>query len=88
MKEGKPSNTASIEAVSQTKAAEKVNVSRSAVQRARKVIDSGDDDLMQAVDSGKIAVSVAAKIAELPKEECSIHTHQWPIDRPFDPPER
>jgi hypothetical protein len=52
---------ASNEATTQTKAAELLHVSRSNVQRARKVIESGDSDLIDAVDQGTVAVSNAAK---------------------------
>jgi N6-adenosine-specific RNA methylase IME4 len=38
------------------------------IKRARKVIDKGAPELADAVDAGKIAVSVAAKIAELDHE--------------------
>jgi N6-adenosine-specific RNA methylase IME4 len=39
------------------------------VQRARTVLDKGTAELQQAVEEGKVAVSVAAKIAELPTEQ-------------------
>jgi hypothetical protein len=52
---------ASNEATTQTKAAEMLNVSRSNVQRARQVIESVDQEIISAVDAGKIAVSKAAK---------------------------
>jgi hypothetical protein len=41
--EGGPKETASIEAVSQARAASLLNVSRSAVQRARKVVGEGGE---------------------------------------------
>jgi hypothetical protein len=43
---------ASIEALTQSEAAASLNVSRSNVQRARQVIDSGTPELIQAVDEG------------------------------------
>lgn len=67
--EGRPAETASIEAVSQPRAAELLNVSRAAVQRAVKVKNEGAPELVQAVESGKVSVSAAADVAELPKEE-------------------
>lgn len=54
---------ASIEAPSQAEAAELLNVSRASVQRAREVLDSGDAELVAAVDQGELAVSAAVNIA-------------------------
>jgi ParB-like chromosome segregation protein Spo0J len=51
---------ASIEAPSQEIAAELLNVSRSAVQRAAKVRDHGTPELVAAVERGEVAVSRAA----------------------------
>ena len=50
--EGRPKETASIEAVSQDLAAEMLNVSRSAVQRAAKVRSDGTPELVHAVEQG------------------------------------
>jgi phage N-6-adenine-methyltransferase len=61
-------NTA-IAAIAQPEAAKLLNVSEDSIQRARKVLDQGTHDLIQKVDSGELAVSTAAKIAELPEEE-------------------
>jgi len=69
MRQGQRNDLASIEATSQTQAAEMLNVSRSTVQRAKKVLDSGDQDLIAAVDSGRMPVSVAAKIAGIEDPE-------------------
>lgn len=55
--------------VSQSEAANLLNVSRESVVSAKKVIDKGTEELIQKVDAGEIAVSTAATIAELPKEE-------------------
>ncbi len=60
---------AQIQAPSQSNAATMLNVGRSSVQAARKVIDRGTDELKHAVESGKIAVSAAAKQIE-PKPKC------------------
>ena len=54
--------------ITQAAAASKMSVGERSVQRARKVIDKGTQELAEAVDAGKIAVSVAAKIAELDHE--------------------
>ena len=66
MKEGRP-KTASGEAVSQPDAAERLNVSRSGVQRAKLVLEKGTDELKALCDAGKIQASAAAKIAKEPK---------------------
>jgi hypothetical protein len=55
--------------VSQPEAAKLLNVSTDSVQFARKVLDQGSEALIQKVDAGELAVSAAAKIAELPEEE-------------------
>ena len=47
--------------VSQTEAANLLNVSRESVISARKVLDQGSEELIQKVDTGEIAVSTAAK---------------------------
>jgi N6-adenosine-specific RNA methylase IME4 len=66
---------ASIEAASQPKAAKLLNVSRSAVQRATIVRTKAVPELVRRVELGEVAVSVAAKVAELPKEEqCKLAT--------------
>ncbi|MBM3578989.1 MAG: hypothetical protein FJX40_15405 [Alphaproteobacteria bacterium] len=55
--------------VSQARAAQLTNVSERSVRSARKVVESGDENLADAVDQGRVAVSVAAKIADLPAEQ-------------------
>lgn len=55
--------------VSSNDAAKKMNVGTRSVERAKKVLDKGSAELVQAVEDGKVAVSVAAKIAELPAEQ-------------------
>lgn len=56
--------------VSQSEAADMLNVGRRSVQRATVVQEKGATELQQAVEQGKIAVSTAAEIADaLPKEE-------------------
>lgn len=50
-------------------AARAVNVSPRSVENASRVIKSGAPELVAAVDSGKVAVSTAAAIAEAPREE-------------------
>ena len=64
--EGRPSKTASIEAVSQPEAAEIMRVSRPSVQRATRVLADGAEELVAAVDQGRIKVSDAASVAQEP----------------------
>lgn len=68
MKEG-GQTAAQICAVSQTEAADQLNVSRRSVQSAKKVLNEGVEELVEAVEAGEIPVSSAEKIAQLPKEE-------------------
>lgn len=59
--------------VSLGSASEKLNVGKRSVNSARKVLAEGTQELADAVDSGKIAVSVAAKIAEMePAQQAQI----------------
>lgn len=55
--------------ISQSDAAQLLNVSRRSVQTAAKVQERGAPELQDAVVQGKVAVSVAAEIAERPREE-------------------
>ncbi len=68
LSEGRPSQTASIEAVSQGEAAQLLNVSRSGIQRAAKVREHGAPELVAAVQEGRVPVSVAAEFVSLPEE--------------------
>lgn len=69
MRQGERTDIASGDAKSQTAAAEELDVSRSSVQRARKVIDSGSKALQRAVDSGEVPLKKAAAVVDLPKPE-------------------
>jgi ParB-like chromosome segregation protein Spo0J len=53
---------------SNQKAADRMNISHGSVAAAKKVIKKGTEELKEAVKSGKVAVSTAAMVAELPKE--------------------
>lgn len=55
--------------VSQGDAAQALKVSRGAVQAAAKVHAKGAKKLIEAVETGKVSVSAAAKIAEQPKPQ-------------------
>lgn len=62
MRQGERTDLAPIGAKSQSDAADEVGASRRAVQRARKVMDSGRDDLVEAVDKGEMSVHAATEI--------------------------
>ena len=53
--------------ISQPAAAKLLNVGVASVKRARQVQSTGAPELIKAVESGSVAVSVAAKVASLPK---------------------
>lgn len=55
--------------VTRKEAAERVNVSERSVNSAKKVLKKGSQSLVDAVENGQIAVSVAAKIAEMEPEK-------------------
>jgi N6-adenosine-specific RNA methylase IME4 len=59
---------AQICAPSQGEVAARLLVSRRLVQRAREVLDSGEPELVRAVDQGAIAVSLAADLVKLSRE--------------------
>ncbi|MDE2104941.1 MAG: hypothetical protein KGL39_47325, partial [Patescibacteria group bacterium] len=60
---------ASQEASTQQAAAEQFGVSRSSVQRARKVVESGSRELQKAVESGQVGLTKAASVVDKPKAE-------------------
>jgi len=68
LKVGSSSN-APIGAITQKEAAEKLNVSRRAVQRARQVEQKGTAELVQAVKQGSASLGAAVEVARLPKEQ-------------------
>lgn len=55
--------------VSQAQAADMLNVSERSLRSAKTVIEQGGPELNAAVESGAVAVSAAATISELPKDE-------------------
>lgn len=69
LSKGRPVINGSIAPISQTDAAELMNVSRESVKRAKKVLDGGSKELKQAVKKGEVAVSKAASVVDLPKSE-------------------
>lgn len=62
----------------QEEAAELLNVSRRAVQQARKVQSDGTPELIKAVETGEVSVSAAATVADLPKREQAKAVKQGP----------
>lgn len=52
-----------------SQAADMLNVSERSVKTARKVVEKGAPELVAAVDEGRVSVSAAAEIADVPKEE-------------------
>jgi len=60
--------SANLPEVSQQLAAQTLNVSERMVRHAKSVLSEGVPELMQAVDQGKLAVSVAAELTQLPSE--------------------
>ena len=76
---GRPSLIAQICAINQSDAADLLNVSRRAVQQAKKVRDSGDKKLIAAVQSGEVTVSAAAQHVAAVQHDASIDaSERWP----------
>lgn len=76
---GKAANSANLQSstqISQAEAASMLNVSTRSVASAAKVLHSGDDELVHAIERGDVAVSAAAKVADLPKAEQRAVIHE------------
>jgi len=56
-------------ALTQSEAAEQLQVGRRSVQRVRQIIDKGSKALQQAAESGEIPLKKAASVIDLPKSE-------------------
>jgi len=69
LSEGRPELTAQNCAVNQSEAAKQFNVSRRSVQEARKIRTKAVPEVAEAVEAGKLPVSVAAKLADVPPEQ-------------------
>jgi len=78
----KPREDAQIcaSSVSQPDAAQMLNVSRRAVQHARKVLDAGSDALTDAVQRGALSVSLASQVTQLPEDAFDAVTNAAPQD--------
>jgi hypothetical protein len=68
MGRGRPEVNAGIPAISQSDAAEMLNVGRESVQSGRKVINSAIPELITAVEQDEVAVSLTAKVSQLPEK--------------------
>lgn len=66
LKRGRPEFNPSIEGINQTaeSAANACKVGHASVERAKHVLDHGSDDLIAAVDDGKVAVSLADSLCK------------------------
>ena len=60
---------AEVKPVSQTQAAERLNVSPRTIRTAKQVIERGTPELVKAVDSGRMPVSVAARLTKATPEK-------------------
>ena len=69
-----------VPVVSQSDSADMLNVSRRSVQNAAKVQEKGTAELQAAVETGAVAVSTAAEIAERPAEDQTAILAQLPRD--------
>ncbi len=58
-----------LDRVSQSEAADMLQVSERSIRSAKTVQDKGDESLVAAVTKGAVAVSTAAEVATLPKDE-------------------
>lgn len=66
---GRPKLISENSLITQAEAAKTVNVSIDVIKFAKKVIDKGAPELIESVQSGKVKVSLASDIAELPNSE-------------------
>jgi N6-adenosine-specific RNA methylase IME4 len=71
MRQGNFSKAANlpVSPVSQSSAADMLNVSERTVRSARTVIDEGAPELVEAVEHGRVSVSAASDLATLPKQQ-------------------
>lgn len=67
--QGRPEESGKFAGLTQPHAAEMLNVSERTVRTARRVVEDGTPELVDAVSAGRVSVSAAADVAELPKEE-------------------
>lgn len=77
MPKGRPSENASIEAISQQEAASQLNVGRSSVQRAAEVRDSGSPELNARIAGEDYEDSGNGLMFHLPGCSSIPNTHSW-----------
>jgi len=77
LKEGRPSETASIDAVSQSQAGQLLNVSRESVQRAAKVLKKASPEIVAAVEKGEVSVSAAATAVDAVEQYPFMNSPHW-----------
>jgi hypothetical protein len=73
MKQGRPESKVAnlqVKNITQSEAAKMLNISERSISSARKVLASGNPDLIKAVEQGELAVSKAAKIVEADPGVC------------------
>jgi N6-adenosine-specific RNA methylase IME4/ParB-like chromosome segregation protein Spo0J len=69
MRQGARRDIVEISTMSQSDAADLLNVSRESVVKAKRVQDAGVPELVEKVEAGEVAVSTAAEIARAPETE-------------------
>jgi ParB-like chromosome segregation protein Spo0J len=69
LQRGRPEKTPSIEGITQERAATLLNVGLATVERAKKVQRDAAPEVIQAVDEGKMTITAALPLTDLPREE-------------------
>lgn len=82
LKQGRPEKNSPIGDLKQSEAAKKVNVGKRSVERARKILNHGDEELIGAVDRGDVKVSAAVRQIEGGAKESSVTKKQQKEDEP------
>jgi len=82
-----PKKSTEVKKDSRDAAGEAVGVSGYSIDRATEVLASGKPEVVEAVDTGKVSVNAASKIAKLPKDE-QPQALQEHLQSPRKPPEK
>lgn len=81
--EGRPNNSEPSSELKTTKELAKLSgASTKTVEQVKKVLKDGDEDLVKAVESGKISAKRGAEIARLPKDQQAAAIDAPPEQRP------